>query len=309
MDTASVSSIARALGAALEPVIGQVYFAPECHSAYQSLGFAGSPGEANGVALPDGPAYFTSRGSVMGHVSGQVVAAAFAVFNPEVVVPCVDLGWSLTDATTICAARDAGATAQLRRVLGDTPAGMSRARRLLERAVEPLRPEGRPLFAGLRGLDVPADDLAAIWRLGDQLREYRGDSHTAAWVSAGCDATEIGLLTELYWGLPMRTYSRTRGWSTEQFDGATERLRSQGLIATDHENGDDRLTESGRALRESIEIATDAQSTAAVAALGTDDAGELIDLLTPWGAAVRAERGYPPAGPHDLAARSNGTNR
>ena len=50
------------------------------------------------------------------------------------------------------------------------------------------------------------------------LREYRGDAHTAAWTSAGLDATEVGLLTELYWGLPMRTYIRTRAWSDDQLD-------------------------------------------------------------------------------------------
>ena len=68
--------------------------------------------------LPDGPAYFTSRGSVMGQVPGQVVAAAFAVFNPDAVIPSVAFGWSITDAATICAARTRGAVGQLVRVLG-----------------------------------------------------------------------------------------------------------------------------------------------------------------------------------------------
>src|SRR5580693_3707271 len=96
----------RRLAMALEPVAGQVYFSPECHQAYQALGFSPSPlSIGNGVALPDGPAYFTSRGSVMGQVPGQVVAAAFAVFNPEAVVPAVTFGWSKVDAVTICAAR------------------------------------------------------------------------------------------------------------------------------------------------------------------------------------------------------------
>ena len=58
----------RSLAAALEPVIGQVYFAPECHAAYARLGFSPSPGHAGPVALPDGPAYFTSRGSLLGQV-------------------------------------------------------------------------------------------------------------------------------------------------------------------------------------------------------------------------------------------------
>ena len=62
--------------------------------------------------------------------------------------------------------------------------------------------------------------MGDMWRLADMLREYRGDAHTAAWTSAGLDATEVGLLTELYWGLPMRTYVRTRAWSAEQLDAA-----------------------------------------------------------------------------------------
>src|SRR3954451_23770161 len=113
MDTATLCALARKLGSVLEPLTGQVYFSPECHANYVALGFDDSPTKVNGVAMPDGPAYFTSRGSVMGQVAGEVVAAAFAVFNPEVVVPCVSLGWSKTDATTICRARDDGGIAQL----------------------------------------------------------------------------------------------------------------------------------------------------------------------------------------------------
>jgi len=111
MATPTLSARARRLGSVLEPVVGQVYFSPECHSNYVALGFDPSSRNANGVALPDGPAYFTSRGSVMGQVAGEVVAAAFAVFSPAVVIPCVTLGWTRTDAVTICAARDDGAIA------------------------------------------------------------------------------------------------------------------------------------------------------------------------------------------------------
>ncbi|MEQ1699657.1 MAG: hypothetical protein ABMA25_06085 [Ilumatobacteraceae bacterium] len=285
---------ARALAAALEPVVGQVYFSPECHANYAALGFADSARQANGVALPDGPAYFTSRGSVMGQVPGEVVAAAFAVFNPAAVIPSVQFGWTLTDAATICAARDNGAIAQLHRLLGETPDGADRALELLQRATEPLRPEGRPLYAGVRSLAIPDSVVGAIWRLGDLLREYRGDSHTAAWISAGIDATEIGLLSELYWGLPMRTYSRTRAWSEGEFDAAHERLKSRGLV---DEVG---FTPAGRELREQVEVHTDAQMRDTVAALG-DDLDELVQLLNPWGAAIRAGFGYPASGPHDLA--------
>jgi hypothetical protein len=298
MDSATLSARARKLGSVLEPLTGQVYFSPECHANYVALGFDPSPAQANGVALPDGPAYFTSRGSVMGQVPGEVVAAAFAVFNPEAVIPSVTLGWTRTDAATICAARDAGAIAQLVRLLGEAPTGIKRVNELLARAVAPLRPEGRPLYAGLRSLPMPSSAVGAMWRMGDMLREYRGDSHTAAWISAGVNATEIGLLSEMYWGLPMRSYSRTRAWSDVQFDASVESLKSRGLVT------DDGFTSAGRALRESIETATDSQMLGAINALG-DNIEELFSIVEPWGATVRAGFGYLSSGPHDLADQAS----
>ena len=290
-----VSARARALAGALEPVAGQVYFSPECHAGYQALGFGGSPGLVDGVALPDGPAYFCSRGSVMGQVCGEVVASAFGVFNPAAVVPAVQFGWSLTDAATICDARTAGATAQLARILGESPEGLEEAGSLLQAAGERLRPEGRPLYAGLLALGLPGDAIGDAWRLADRLREYRGDAHTAAWTSAGFDATEIGLLTELYWGLPPRTYVRTRAWSDADLDAAEARLRERGLMA------DGAFTEAGRKGREDVEWATDRPCRPIVEALG-DRLDTLVGILLRWGVAIRAAGGYLRSGPHDLAA-------
>ena len=286
---------ARRLASALEPFAAGVYFSPECHAAYEALGFGPSPGQAGEVHLPDGPAYFCSRGSVMGQVPGEVVAAAFGVFNPAAVVPAVAYGWTLTDAPTICEARTTGATAQLVRILGEHPDGLERATELLGRAVAPLRPEGRPLFAGLTSLGLPETPVGDAWRLADRLREYRGDCHTAAWTSAGFDATEIGLITEPYWGVPLRSYVRTRAWSDDELDAAHERLRARGLL---DEYG---LTDEGRAAREAVEEATDAACAPALDALG-GDLDELLGVLEPWGAAVREAGGYLPGGPHELAA-------
>lgn len=293
----SSDSATRALAGALEPVTGQVYFAPECHEAYAALGFQGSYGVRGGVAQPDGPAYFCSRGSVLGQVPGEVVAAAFAVFNPDAVIPSVQYGWSLTDAATICAARTAGGTAQLVRVLGERPEGVGQAVELLQRAVEPLRPEGKPLFSGLLSLGLPGDPVGDAWRLGDMLREFRGDAHTASWTAAGFDATEIGLLTEQYWGVPRRSYIRSRAWTAEQLDAADERLAARGLLV------DGELTDQGRAEREAVEVATDRQCAPILNALG-DDVGTLLDILRPWGVSVREAGGYPARGPHDLATVS-----
>ena len=292
-----MSAIARRLAGALEPVAGQVFFSPECHQRYAALGHNPSPGQTGeGVALPDGPAYFCSRAASMGQVPGEVVAATFAVFNPAVVVPAVTHGWSIADASTMAAERRAGAVEQLTRILGAAPDGVDRAGELLARAAEPLRPEGRGLFAGVLSLDEPTEPLARVWYLSDLIREYRGDSHTAAWITAGFDATEIGLLTELYWGLPMRSYVRTRAWSDTDLDAACDRLTARGLIA------DGSLTDEGRTQREAVEEATDTQMRPALDALG-DDLDELLGILEPWGAEIRAQRGYLPGGPHELAPR------
>lgn len=294
MDHAEVSARARRLAAALEPVAGQVYFAPEAHREYEALGFEGSARTTNGVAMPDGPAYFTSRGSILGQVPGDVVAATFAVFNPAAVVPAVTFGWSRTDAATICAARTRAATAHLARVLGERPDGLSTAADALARAVEPLRPEGRSLYAGLRALGLPGDPIGDAWRMADMLREYRGDAHIASWTSAGLDAVEIGLLTELYWGLPMGSYIRSRAWSPDDLDAGRERLTARGYI-----DGDG-FTPAGREAREAVELATDRQCRPIVEALG-DDLDDLLGVLRPWGDAIRTAGGYPASGPHDLA--------
>ncbi len=286
----------RILAGAVEAFAGQVYFAPEAHAGYQKLGFAGSPGLAGDVAMPDMHAYFCSRGAILGQVPGEVVASAFGVFNPAVVVPAVEHGWSLTTAAAIIAARDEGAVGQLRRILGDNPDGALELAELLGPVSGSLPVAGRPLYAGLLNADVPHDALGAAWRFADRLREFRGDAHTAAWTSAGYSAVEIGLLTELYWGLRPKTYIRTRGWSEAELDAGIADLESRGLIA----NG--ALTDRGSVEREAIEVRTDEQCAPVLDGLG-DGFEDAVALLRRFSDAVREARGYPAAGPHDLACQ------
>ncbi len=130
------------------------------------------------------------------------------------------------------------------------------------------------------------------------LREYRGDAHVCAWSTAGVDAIEIGLLTEAYMGLPLRTYIRTRGWNDAELDGAMTHLRERGWL-----DDVDALTPAGRAAREEMECATDRAMTPAMETLG-DDVDEVVGLLKPWGEAMRAAGGYI-GGPVDLWPNRN----
>lgn len=280
----------RALARALEAFAGQVYFAPECHRRYEELGFSGSPKTADGVARPDGVAYFCSRGSLMGQAPGELVAAAFAVFNPAVVVPAVTHGWAIADAATIGTARTDGAIAHLRHILGDTPEGVDRAAELLSQAGRDLPLEGKPLYAGVVAQGLPGDPLGDAWRLADRLREFRGDAHVNVWSTAGYDGAEIGLLTEPYWGVPPRTYIRSRAWRPEDLDAAEERLTSRGLMSGGI------ATEAGHSEREAIEAATD-EACAPIAGNLGDDLTELTTLLRTWSKKIVESGGYPGKSP------------
>jgi hypothetical protein len=286
---------ARELSRVIEPFVGCVYFARTTHQAYVDLGFTPSAREVNGVAMPDGIAYFTSRGSLLGQVHGNLVASAFAVFNPAVVVPSVSAGWALTDAPTIRNARQHGTVQFLETILADDQTDAAAVAAAFSRAVDVCPVEGRPLFAGVMAGDLPAGPLERCWFLGDALREFRGDSHTAAWVSEGLNAVQIGLLTELFWGLPLKSYVRTRAWSEEQLDEGIESLSQRGLIS------DGAFTPTGRSLRAAIEHRTDAQMVHAIQAMG-EATTPTIATLDRWSATVRAHHGYPASGPQDLVS-------
>lgn len=278
---------ARRIWDAVEPIAANVYFAPEVHRAFASIGFGGPSRVAGGIEYPDGIAYFTSRGACLGPmVDGHLVAAAFGVFKRPMVVAAVAEGWRRTDQATILAARQRGAVESLQRTLGEAPDGLPWATDVLRRMADAAPAEGRALFSGLLSLGVPDEPMAAFWRVTDLVREHRGDSHIAAWIAADLDATEIGLLTDPWRGQPLRSWVRSRGWTDDELEAACDRLRSRGLL-----DGDE-LTEQGRTMREEVDIATDAMERRLVDALG-DDADRLFDLMGGWGEAIVATGGYP----------------
>lgn len=279
-----VREVSRRLHDAVEPLAANVYFAPEPQEAYAELGVTSY-----------GAGYFCSRSGCMGQLPGEVVAAVFAVFDPALVARSVAKGWAATTAPEIVDARRRGATAALRRILGDEPDGAPRATELLRRAADAAATPGRPLFAGLRTLPWPGDTVGDLWRAADLVREHRGDGHVAAWVAAGVDAVEVTLLTELWWRIRQGSYAPTRGWSAEVIAAGAARLREQGLA------DDDGFTPDGRALRASIEEATDRAQREVVEALG-DNADELFALIEPWARAVVDSGGYP-ADPTKLGRR------
>ncbi len=282
-----VTEAARLLRNVLEPIASNVYFSPDVNDAFEALGFGPGVSATGCLTIAEPSGYYCSRAACMGQVPGQVVVAAFGVFSPELIVPAVERGWSIAGASEVLAAREHGATASLARILGDQPA-LPTATEVLQRAAAAGSASGRFLYAGLRSLEIPAHPWGAFWRAVDTIREHRGDSHIAAWISTGLDAVEIGLLTELYYGMPSKRYHSSRGWSAADLDAGLGRLEGRGLVSLQPLA----LTESGRQLRESIEVATDVQQRPILDAIGADFE-QLVATLGPWAASIVAADGFP----------------
>jgi hypothetical protein len=274
---------ARTLGRLVEPIAAHAYFSKPAWKRYEDLGLDWFQG------------YFCSRSACMGVLSGQAVAATFGVFNPDIVVPFVEGGWAVDGAErdAVLEARLEGTRESLTELLGGPePDGIERATELLRQAGEGTAPGGRAIHAGLRSLGWPGDPMGDLWRAADLIREHRGDGHNAVWTTSEVDAVEISILFELWRGLPLRSYSPTRGWTDAELDPAVARLEQRGLI------DGDQLTDEGSAVREAIEVATDDGERRVVAALG-DDAEELFALLRPWATSIVEQGGYP-GSPDDL---------
>ncbi len=272
----------------LEPIASNVYFSPEVNDAFETLGFGPGVSAPGCLTIAEPSGYYCSRAACMGQVPGDVVVAAFGVFNPKLIVPAVERGWSIAGADDVLAAREQGAIASLQRMLGD-PSELAEVTAVLQRAAEAGTTAGRFLYAGLRSLDTPEHPMGAFWRAVDMIREHRGDSHLAAWIAAGLDPVEIGLMTEIYYDMPTKRYHRSRGWTDADLDVGLERLRDRGLVT---EGAPAELTSRGRELRETIEAATDTQQEPILEAIGADF-DRLVATIGPWSMAIVEGGGFP----------------
>ena len=134
---------------------------------------------------------------------------------------------------------------------------------------------GRPLFSGLRGRGRPGDPYQRLWWACDLVREHRGDSHVSVANAAGLGPVEMNVLTECWIGMPLLSYTATRGWSEAAMSAAVNGLEARGWLQIGA------LTNAGRAARSDIEDRTDAAEQAIVAALG-DRVDEVCARLDGW---------------------------
>jgi hypothetical protein len=252
-----------------EPIHAMIYFAPEAGERYAELG----------VAPQDG--YFASRGAAFGECGPGIVTATFYNFNPALVARALPAVWENTTPAAMAEARLCAVDAALTRGLGaETLASpeVAEAAGLARRAAEAATawPQGRPLFAAHAELPWPEAPHLVLWHAQTLLREFRGDGHVAALVTAGLSGIEALLLHVASGEADERFLRITRGWRREAWAAAADGLRVRGLL--DAEGG---LTEAGRELRAGIEATTDRLAQSAYDAIGADACTRLAEITRP----------------------------
>ena len=276
--TADLRTLAHRCHYALETIHVVGYFAPENVAAYEAIGL-------NGIL-----AYFPARAAPMGAVTADVVTATFFNFSPALVTMAMAGVWDKLTPAQVLEARHTGIRQALVRILGETrcdEADVAELIDLLKTASSALPVQGRPLFAGHASLPWPDDAVLALWHGTSLMREHRGDGHIAVLVSNGLDPVEAIVLHGQHANVT-KFMKNTRGWSSEEWDAACDRLRSRGLLAEDGT-----LTADAVALKERMEEQTLDAHVAPYAALGLDGTRRLLDLVKPIRDAVRTGGGVP----------------
>ena len=230
-------------------------------------------------------AYVWARAATLGEPDAGVVVSSFAVFEPGMLTATYDTARATCDRTELLEARATATIESLAATLAGVDVGPVADR--LAAAVGGADATGRPLYAGLARQPWPDESVGRLWRACELAREHRGDSHVAACIADRLDPVAMNVLTELWLGMPLGSYSATRGWSPDAIAASADGLRAAGLL-----DGDE-LSAAGRARRDGIEATTDAMESSIVAALG-DDLESVIDQLDEWSARCVAAGAFPP---------------
>lgn len=269
----SMTALARRLWLRFEPYHAVTYFTPESRAATDALGCRGG-----------WMGYFGMRAAPLGAASAEQVTSAFYNFHPSRVHRALPDAWSVASPEAFLETRLVGVDRALRRLLGEefiSGAVIAQAAELAVAAAEHAPTAGRPLAAANARLPWPDQPHLSLWQATTVLRESRGDGHVAALVTAQLDPCEALVCFAADNKLEAGYMQQARGWSSAEWEAATERLRKRGLL-----DGAGALTDEGATLRQWVEERTDLSATAPWTALGDANTNRLTELLEPLALAL-----------------------
>ncbi|WP_405806495.1 SCO6745 family protein [Streptomyces sp. NBC_01187] len=235
------------------------------------------------------------RASPLGAASAGTVTATFYNYNHALVARFVPEVWDSASPATVLAARLRAVDATLRNLLGEKAVAseeMAEAAGLALTAAEGCTRSGRPLYAANADLPVPPVAQAphlTLWHAATLLREHRGDGHITALQNAELDALEA-LVSHTASGRGMNPtwVLRTRGYNTQDWSAAQQRLTERGLLGDDGE-----LTEQGVELRKTLEEETDRLDRRPYERLGAEGVARLTELAGGFARAAAEAGAYP----------------
>lgn len=279
---------ARRMWRAVEPIHAVTYFAPEPKAACDGLGTSGY-----------WMSYFAQRAAPLGAASPELVTALFYNFHPGLVARAVPDVWAVAGPQRFLALRLDAVDAALRRLVGEavlTGPRMAEAAEIARAAALAAPTAGRALAAANAALAWPEQPHLVLWHAQTVLREHRGDGHVAALLTAGLDPVEALVLFAADEELDGQWLRQRRGWAERDWDDAVARLADRGLL----DRSGTGPTAGGRALRAEVEARTDALADVPWAAVGTQRAERLVELVAPVVAAIAAGDGFLPGNPMAL---------
>jgi hypothetical protein len=243
---------------------GMIYFAPEAHEAYSSLG-----------AIQPMMGYFASRAAPMGAVDGGVVTATFYNFEPSRITALVPAAWSVAPPEQWHQARMSAVDAALRRLLPGVESrdDVARAAAVLSACCQSLRPDGRPLYAGHASLPWPDAPHLQLWHALTLLREHRGDGHVAALVADDVSGIQALVMHAASGAVPSAVLQQSRGWGDAAWGSAVAELQAGGVL-----DASGAFTADGARRRQWVEDRTDALAEPACATLSTGEVDWLAAL-------------------------------
>ena len=269
---------ARRLRDAIEPVAMVHVHSAEAREQYEALGLDRFGG------------YVLGRAGTLGLPPASLVVAAFGVFEPDMLTGVYESALTSATVPEALAAKQAGAVRCLHRVLGDPGRDVEEVVTVLRGGLGRAPLLGKPLFAGHRALDWPGDAWGRLWHASNLLREFRGDTHLAALVSAGIGPVEANLLTEAHIGITTRAYTRTRSWAEADIATALDDLVDRRLLVLEGDTAV--LTERGAGVRREIENITEAALDPVLEGMehGLD---RVVESCTAWSRALRDAGAFP----------------
>lgn len=258
-----MSTPARRLWQAIEPLHAAVYFAQEPADASAAIGLKGWwMGYVAGRLAPAGP---------LDAATGHALCFAFARRRIARALPDA---WTFATPEQVLATRLEAVSATLRRALpGLEPDALVD---LLEWAIDGCSYEGRALAAAWSSVPRPSDPVARLWLATTVLREHRGDGHVMAVAYHGLSGLDAGVTHVAAGRVSREDIQISRAWSDEEWEQATRDLVASGILSADGT-----LTEDGHWFRADIEAATDRLAEGPVRRLGEAGVEAVIELAAP----------------------------